>query len=64
MRNGEGLCRKDLIRWEEKIREGIINGGQGPLEQEICLEEDAKLDVGKILFSPLWQKVEMEEMRD
>lgn len=38
MRNGEGLQRKDLIRWKREIREGIINGAKASLEGEICLE--------------------------
>lgn len=41
MRNGEGLRRKDLIRWKREIREGIINGAKASLEGEICLEDDA-----------------------
>lgn len=28
VRNGEGLWRKDLVRWKGEIREGIINGAR------------------------------------
>ena len=69
VRNGEGLWRKDLIRWKGEIREGIINGAWALWSRRFvwsrmqnCVQ-DNRGGGGKKWFPHLSHSLKLEDMR-
>lgn len=69
VRNGEGLWRKDLIRWKGEIREGIINGARALWSRRFvwrrmqnCMQDNWEGEK-KGDFLSFWHNVKLEDMR-